>query len=958
LVIPAPGQPGKMPFWRGENAARPLEFGQRIGALARKLQGMSANNAHSLLAQSCGLNQNAADNLLRYLQEQAEVSTVPDDKTIVIECARDELGDWRIALLSPLGGQVLAPWSIAMIGLAKELRSVDIEASWANDGIVVRAPEAMELGDLSWLFPDEETLETTLYAQLAKTSTFAARFREAAARALILTKRRPGMRTPLWQQRKKSTDLFASASRFPSFPILLEAYRELIGDIFDVAALKTVLRDIRSGAVKVKIVESNAPSPFAASLLFGYAGQFLYDGDTPPSERKAQALAIDLTQLKDLLGALDLRDLLDIDSIGQVEQQLQCVADDYRAKDEESLYDVLLKLGDLSVEEIRLRAADPDAAVGWSQQLIAQRRAVWIRMANQERLIAVEYAGRYMGALGLPPPRGLVLAQVSSSEDPLSDVIMRFARTHVPFVAASLTQRYGAAGWGEKIAALVAAGKLLKGAFTPGRQDLEFTTPDVLSRIQRKAVLKLRTAVEPAPKEHYARALTHLQGLVNPRRGMDAILDVVEQLQGMPIIASLLESEVLPARVNDYLSGDIDTLITSGEVVWVGVAAAGASDGYVALYLADHLATLRVPVVDTVPISDVEQRIIDVLKARGALFSTAIADALRPIFTPELTAAIWSLVFRGYLTNDSLFPLRNLVSAGAKSKSQRARPGAARSNRLFRSRRAAPSNAEGRWSLLPGAALENPTVHLHAKAESLLARYGLVTREVAELEQIPGGFSALYNVYRTMEERGRLQRGYFVADIPAMQFAHGSSVELIRSMKKMPAAPEQLWLSAVDPANPYGALLPWPVKSAVIKPSRSVGAHVALANGQLLGWLSKSGKSLFTFFPDDDAAKHRLVGCLGALLANYAIAKMASREGLLVEEIDGQLPAHHPLFRGLLSAGFELAGGGLRLRVERPTFGQKHLPAPNTTMLEQQESTAPQSIENEIAREMDEAGLS
>ncbi len=980
MVTPAPGQPGKMPFWRGENAARPLEFGQRIGALARKLQGMSANSAHSLLAKACGLNQHAADNLLRYLHEQADVSTVPDDKTIVIECARDELGDWRIALLSPLGGQVLAPWSIAMIALAKELRGVDIEASWANDGIVVRAPESMELGDLSWLVPDEESLETTLYAQLAKTSTFAARFREAAARALILTKRRPGMRTPLWQQRKKSTDLFASASRFPSFPILLEAYRELIGDIFDVAALKTVLRDIRSGAMTVKVVHNNAPSPFAASLLFGYAGQFLYDGDTPPNERKAQALAIDLTQLKDLLGALDLRELLDLDSIGNVEQVLQCVAADYQAKDEESLYDVLLKLGDLSAQDIAARSTDATSALQWVAALLAQRRVVWIRMANEERLVAIEYIGRYMGALGLPAPRGLVLAHVATSEDPLGDVLMRFARTHVPFAMAELAQRYGAAPWLEKITELVTAGKLLKGAFTPGRQGLEFSTPDVLSRIQRKAVMKLRAAVEPSPKEHYARALTHLQGLVHPRRGMDAILDVVEQLQGMPIIASLLETEVLRARVADYLPGDIDTLITSGEVVWVGVAAAGLRDGYVTLYLADHMATLRAPIVNASPLSEVEQRIVDVLATRGALFSNVIADALRPIFAPDLTAAIWSLVFRGYLTNDSLFPLRNFMNAGVKGKAQRAQPwnerGNSRSNRLFRSRRAAPSNAEGRWSLLPSATLENPTTHLHAKAESLLARYGLVTREVAEVEQIPGGFTALYNVYRTMEERGRLQRGYFVADIPAMQFAHGTSVELIRSMKKAPTEIEQLWLSAVDPGNPYGALLPWPVQSATNKvatgkPSRSVGAHVALANGHLLAWLSKSGKTLNTFLPDDDdAVKNRLARCLGGLLADYALGRLARREGLLVEEIDGQPPAQHPLLRTLQDFGFELAGDGLRFRNQRGATNRRgeaatlpHAPAAvgATTLIDDEaepdRDNVALSLEDEIARELDEAGM-
>jgi ATP-dependent helicase Lhr and Lhr-like helicase len=948
LVSPAPGQPGRMPFWRGENQARPLEFGKRIGALARKLQGLAPAAAQSLLTAKNGLGDHAATNLIRYIQEQAEHSVVPDDRTVVVEAGRDELGDWRICVLSPLGGQILAPWSIAIMALAKEKFNLELETVWSNDGFVIRAPENADLEDFGWIVIDETEIERLLYLQLARTSMFAARFREASARALLLTRKRPGMRTPLWQQRKKATDLLASASRFPSFPMVLETYRELVGDVFDLVALKSVLRDLRTGKTKLAVVAPKIPSPFGASILFGYAANYLYEGDAPPTERRAQALAVDLSQLRDLLGELELRELLDGDSILEVYRALQALEDEYKATNPEQLYDLLLRLGDLNTAELEARTSVPSTAL--ADVLIASRRALWFRMCGEDRLVPLEYVSRYCEALGLPIPRGVVSRQLGKSEQPLTDLVLRFARTRAPFAEQELQDRYGIAAGGT-LKALVQDGRLLSGAFTPGRSGTEYAAPSVLERIRRRALTRLRNAVSPAPPKAYARALTHWQGLTKKRRGLDALLDVLEQLQGLPMQASLVETEFLPARIENYAPSDLDTLVSSGEVTWVGVEAAGSRDGLVALYLSDNLHLLRRPKAqahaETRPA--LEQRILEALKNLGALFTSQIAEALKPLFAPELEKALWSLVFSGAITNDSMRALRTYL---AGSPTDRGRGRDKRSTPAFRSRRAIKVHTEGRWSLLSAQGTDG-TAHLHAKSASLLARYGLVTREVAELERIPGGFSGLYDVYKQMEDRGRIRRGYFVEGIPAMQFAQSAAVELLRSMdsKKRKDADELLWLSTVDPANAYGALLPWPTEKVAktpARPMRAVGSYVALHNGALLGWLSKSGKSLRTFLSESEPERRQEAQHLAGMLLAHARSRLARRDLRMLEEVDGVPAEEHPLYETLQDAGFENSANGLRVTNARAVTAAK----PQTEV-----RTMDVSIEDEIARELQEAGL-
>ncbi len=946
LVSPAPGVPARMPFWRGENVARPLEFGQRIGALSRKLLGLSKPAALGVLKSTHGLNDNAATNLLTYLTEQHSHAQVPDDKNVVVEVGRDELGDFRIAVLSPLGGQILAPWSIALVALAKERFQVDIETVWSNEGFVIRAPESASFPDFGWILLEEHAVDALLLKQLSQTSLFAARFREAAARALILTRRRPGTRTPLWQQRKKASDLLAAASRFDSFPLILEAYRELLADVFDVQALKSTLRELAQGSMHFTVLTPDTPSPFASALLFGYAANYLYEADTPPAERRAQALSIDPSQLKDLLGELELRELLDVDSIATVEAELQCQEADYRSHDTESLFDLLLKLGDVSEEELHSRhvGAAHDAVAA----LTESRRAVFLPFEGERRLVPFSYVGRYCSTLGIPFPPGLGDAPRDATTDSFADLVLRFARSRPPFTLPQLCERYSlpTASTTLKLGVLVGENRLLTGAFTPLRTCQEWVAPEVLQRIRRRAIARLRQAVEAAPKEAFARALPHWQGLLSKRAGLDAILDAVEQLQGCPLYASTLEDSILPARVAQFSPADLDALATSGEIIWVGLEAIGAHDGVIALFLADDFTRLHRPRIQQEAPTDDEARVLECLRQRGALFTSALATALRPLFGANLERALWSLVFKGLITNDSFQVLRRHLGVKAKTAQERFL------RRSFRSRRAQPMSSDGRWVLVEHQLQHppTPTERSHAVAQSLLNRYGLVTRAVADAESLAGGFSALYDVYRTLEERGTIRRGYFVADVAAMQFADNAAVELLRTMNKPPPEDEVLWLAASDPANAYGALLPWPDNVSNKRPSRASGTRVLLANGRVLAWLSKSEKSLLTFFEEDDPAVETHQRHLTAALEALAQSRLVRRQGWMLEDIDGVDSAQHRLATTFRKSGFEVSSEGIHMR--RKSVKSFILPTPSAEPVTENES-----LDDEIAQEMREAGL-
>ncbi len=683
IVSPAPGEPGKMPFWHGDTVGRPAEFGEKIGIMTRELLRLPRSVAYSKLVEEHSLDANAAENLLRYLEDQvAATRRVPSDEDILVEICRDELGDRRICVLTPFGRRVHAPWCMAVTARLRAERGLEVEAMWSDDGFVMRLGDSeatLESADIV-LTPAE--LKELVLRELGGTSLFAAKFREAASRALLLPKRRHGMRAPLWQQRKRAADLLAVAARFSSFPIILETYRECLRDVFDLPAAAAILTKISRGEIRITRVESNKPSPFAAALLFSYIANYIYEGDAPLAERRAQALSIDQSQLEELLGDTDLRELLDPAALDEVESRLQLLEPDYRARHADGVHDMLLKLGDLSDEEIAARAASPEVAATIAD-LVSARRAVRVKIAGDSRSIPVEYAGRYRDAFGTPLPPGLAeVFLAKGAEDPLAEILRRYARTHGPFTTADIARRYQLPDSSiENVLRLLnSQGKLLEGEFRPNGRHREWCDPEVLRQIRRKSLARLRREIEPVEQATYVRFVTRWQGVTVPRRGLDALLDTIEALQGTALLASELETEILPARVSDYEPGYLDTLMAAGEVTWVGLEQIGDRNGRIALFLTGALPLLRLPESAQPPASsrprtdaqsdatnpvsphaDRAAKIAEFLSRQGASFFSEIHAACGGGFPGDTVDALWELAWAGRITNDTFYPLRRLL---------------------------------------------------------------------------------------------------------------------------------------------------------------------------------------------------------------------------------------------------------------------------------------------------------
>ena len=934
LVSPAPGQPGKMPFWKGDRAGRPLEFGLAIGKLMHTLLRLPPAAAIERLTRDHDLDAMAAENLLQYLRDQmAATRAVPDASTIVIERVRDELGDWRVCVLSPRGGRIHAPWAMAAAAKIREERGIDVETIWGDDGFVVRFPDVDEPPDVRLLLPDPDEVQALVVRQLGATALFAAKFRENAARSLLLPKRRPGMRAPLWQQRKRSADLLAVASKYGSFPVLLETYRECLRDFFDMPALVGTLADVRSRRIRVATADSEQPSPFAASLLFSYVASFLYDGDAPLAERRAQALAVDQSQLRDLIGDIELRELLDAESMQALERELQRLDPRYHAKSPDGVHDMLLSLGDLSAEELAARAAGDDIAA-WAGDLVRARRVLAVRVAGEARYIAVEDAARYRDALGVPLPAGLPESLLAAATDPLGNLARRYARTHAPFTALAFAARYalGAAVAEDTLARLTADGQLVEGEFTPGGTGREWTDAGVLRQLRRRSLAKLRHEIEPVDQSVLGRLTTTWQGAVRRRQGADALLDAIEQLQGAPLPASILETEILPARIDAYDPADLDAVASAGEVVWVGIESLGARDGRIALYLADHLSRLLPPDVRLKPDATKndgddprETAVLEFLRAHGASFFGPLHEAAGGGYPNDTVAALWNLVWNGSVTNDTFHALRAFTQAHAPRRRQRKTQPTA-----FRSRRLAPPSAEGRWTLIDRASevvqASRPagaTKWAAAWANQLLARHGVLTREAVMSEASPGGFGIVYPVLKAMEESGRIRRGYFVAGLGATQFALPGALDLLRSLREPSATVsgdhvEVAVLSATDPANPYGATLRFPAFAGNNEPAsarqargptRTVGATVILTDGAFAAWLARGDRQLVTSLPESEPDRSKRARAIAQVLIDRARSGVDTPRGMLIEEIDGLPPSAHPLAPYLAEAGF--VGGAL-----------------------------------------------
>jgi ATP-dependent Lhr-like helicase len=880
LVSPAPGQSGQIPFWRGEGPGRPAELGRAIGAFTREVAAMAEPAALKRLTGKHHLDERAARNLLRYIADQrAATRALPTDRTIVVERFRDEIGDWRLCILSPFGGRVHAPWALALGALLRERYGADTQALWTDDGIVLHLPDADDPPPADIVAIDPAAIEDLVVRELSASALYGARFRENAARALLIPRRRPGQRTPLWQQRLKAQSLLVATEGYGSFPIVLETYRECLQDVFDLPELTALLRGLESREIALVEAETPYGSPFASSLLFNYVAQYMYEGDTPPAEQRAQALSLDRELLRELLGSDELRDLLDPGAIAAVEVALRR----RHAAGADALHDLLRRLGDLDDAEIE------DA--GAIAVLLRERRATRLRIGGADRVIAAEDAGRYRDGVGALPAPGLPDAFLEPVPNALRGLVARYARGHGPFGAEAVATRLGLPVQRvlDELTALERAGTVVQGALTPGGAGRDWCDAEVLRRIRRASLAVLRAEVEAVPAAALARFLTRWHGVdEGSRGGPDRLRDVIAQLQGAPLPATIAEA-VLARRVPDYRPDHLDGLCASGEVVWCG-----AGDGRVAFYYREDAPLLGPPPTALAPGGDLVAAIRDRLGVGGAFF----ADLLTPggATAAEVAAALWELVWAGEVTNDAFAPVRaprSLVSA------VRARPTAASrtgGRRLGRRPARTAAAVVGRWSLTgPLFAGATEADRARARAEIVLERHGIVTRAGVRSEALAGGFAAVYADLGALETIGVARRGYFVEGLGGAQFALPGAVERLRDVRETPDEGESVVLAAADPAQPYGAVLPWPER-AQGRASRSAGAHVVTVDGEAALYVERGGRTLLPLLAPDDGRLDRAIAALTT--AGDVVGRLA------VERFDGAPVVGTPWEQRLVDAGF------------------------------------------------------
>ncbi len=952
IVEPAPGIPGKLPFWKGDAVGRPIELGRAIGAFVREAEADLArgaagrSKAEARFRERHDLDELAARNLVAYLQEERDVAgALPTDRRIVIERFRDELGDWRLVILTPFGGRIHAPWTLAIEARLRERLGIEAQTIWSDDGIAIRLPEGEGEGSASRiaeieavLFPSPDEVEDLVVEALGGSAMFASRFRENAGRALLLPRRRPGSRTPLWQQRQRSADLLAVASRYGSFPILVETYRECLSDIFDLGALREVLGAVERREIAVHAVETQRASPFASSLLFDYVAAYMYEGDAPLAERRAGALALDRDLLRELLGQEELRELLDAAALADLELSLQGLTEDRQAETADQLHDLLRRVGDLSGPEVAARVAaggkagdasvaDADVAHAWLDELRGSRRAVPAWIGGEERWIAIEDAARYRDGAGALTPAEVPDAFLHPVPGALDGLLARWARSHGPFLAAGPAARWGLPGGvvADALERLLERGALVRGEFRPDGTEREFCDPEVLRQLRRRSLARLRREVEPVEPAALGRFLPAWHGVAAvgesrpPLRGaaaLERLAEVIGQLSGVAIPASVLERDVLPARIPGYQPRLLDELGAMGEVAWVGRGSLGRDDGRVVLYRPGREALRPVgggPAVTERPDGERHGRIREHLESRGASFYRAIHVAAGGGTDREVLDALWDLVWAGEVTNDTFAPLRALRWKRPAGGGAGPRPG--------RLTALGPPEAAGRWSLVEragpglGTAAATATQRLHATALAMLDRHGVLVREAVMAEGTEGGFAGIYPVLRALEEAGRIRRGYFVEGLGAAQFALAGAIDRLRSARD-PAdargdAPVVHLLAAADPANPYGAAVAWPRRGETDRRplQRAAGAQVVLVDGVAVLYAERGGRSLQTLpAADDPVAAGLAFGSLRALLGP------GREREVIIARVDGAPVADSPFRDTLIDAGFVPGYRGLVLR--------------------------------------------
>jgi ATP-dependent helicase Lhr and Lhr-like helicase len=895
IVTPAPGLPGAVPFWKGDGVGRPAELGEAIGAFAR----WAVDQTPEALQADYDLDRRAAANLVEFLREQQQATRViPSDRAVVIERFRDEIGDWRLCVLSPFGGRVHAAWGLALSARIRDEYGLESDAIWSDDGIIVHLPDAEEPPDADLVLLDPEEVEERIVAELSSSALFGARFRENAARALLIPRARPGKRTPLWQQRLKSQSLLEVAKKYGEFPIILETFRECLRDVLDVPELRKLLHRLNRREISLVEVETATASPFASSLLFDYVATYMYEGDTPNAERRAAALSLDRDLLRELLGQDELRDLIDPGALAQVEADLQFLTDHRRAVTRDQLHDVLRTVGDLTLSEAQARVVDGVDAAAMLEALRGERRAVKVRCAGEERWIDAVDAGLYRDALGVAPPGGLPAVFLEDVPDALVRVVRRYAATHGPFTTAELRARYRVDG-SAALKELERAGDVVRGELRPGGNEREWCDAEVLRRLRRASLAVLRKEVEPVDGRTLARFLPAWQGVDRhpaSGAGIDRLREVIVPLQGVALPAEVWERDVLPRRIGAYSPAWMDQLCASGELVWLGAGPLGRHSGRVALYFREDVGLLGAPPGGRPATFDSPAH--DALRARlaaGACFFTDLLVDL-DLAPEELQEALWDLAWAGEVTNDAFAPLRAPRLTLARAQRERTRAARPRAGRFAGRRRGGgAAQVQGRWSLTAPllASDVDPVSRRRALAELMLERYGVLTREQVLAEGLAGGFSAIYPELTALETLGVARRGYFVEGLGGAQFALPGAVERLRGSGDAESAP--VVLAAVDPAQPYGAALPWPAGKRAL---RVAGAYVVLAGGDPILYLERGGRGLLTLADDGDP---RAADALEALVEEVRRGRI---KRLALEKVDGEAALTSPLAPTLLALGF------------------------------------------------------
>ena len=938
-VSPAFGLTGRVPFWHGDGDGRPASLGRAISTAQAELAALPRPDAEAHL-EGLGLDANACTVLLDHLAEQLQVTgSVPGPDQLVVERFRDELGDWRVVLHCAAGQRITGPWALAVGARVEERYGLDGQVMAADDGIVLRIPhgEHPPGADLFVFTPEE--IEEEVRRLVGSSALFAARFRECAARALLLPRRDPNQRAPLWQQRQRSAHLLEVARPHPDFPIMLEAARECLQDVYDLPALVDLMTGIGRRRVQVREVETADPSPFACSLLLGYMAQFLYDTDAPLAERRTAALALDQSLLAELLGTVSLRELLDAEVIAEVEQRLQGLAEERALRGPEQIADALRRLGPLTPEQLGQRAAeglDLEAALIGLEEA---RRVIRVRIGGSTHLAAIEDAGLLRDALGTVLPQGIPAAHLEPVDRAVAQLLARWARTRGPFPADAPQRAFGLAPAVARgaLEQLTAERVLAQGEFTPGREGEEWVDAEVLRRIRRASLAASRREIAPVPGPVYARFLGQWQHLVGRRAdgrrergtwsGHEGLLSVVDQLAGVSLPLSAWESQVLPARLPEMTPALLDAAFASWELVWTGHGRLGADDGWIRLHLADALplgldAEQLEEAASALVEGSLAARILELLRTTpGALrhgeILTALADGGEAARPQDLHEALWDLAFTGLVTNDSFEALRSYGRGPAPAPSARTtgrsrtlgRRGAARlSAAMMRQGASSPSElvtgpvGAGRWSAVRVEPVD-PAARSAALATLLLDRHGVVTRGAMDVEDVPGGFAGVYRVLSVLEENGSCRRGYFVDGLGASQFAPAEAVDLLRDRDREAEAAREaatrdgtaadpsgggvaVALAATDPANPYGAALPWPAlpiappEGATVRPARRAGALVLLVDGHVQAFVDRGGKHLLWWA--DDAATPEV-----AVQLVRAIAEDSRLPQLRIERIGG-----------------------------------------------------------------------